>query len=598
MAALSYQPAFLLFLVSFPWIVAEDTSVPALGGDVISRLDLPRAEPQTGSRGGKRNQLGQSGQGGQATHGKCEPITIPLCANIEYNQTIMPNLLGHSKQEQAGMEVHQFFPLVKVQCSKHLQIFLCSVYAPVCTILEDPLPPCRSLCLAAQDGCEELMNKFGFQWPQNLACNNFPNPSPDQLCVGEGREGVTKIRDRLPSATRPPYRAPPPNLPGAGMQFVCPAQLEVDRALEYKIYIGDQVVEDCGAPCSKMFFTPEQTLFSRYWVGCWASLCLASCAFTMLSFLVDVSRFPYPERPIIYLTLCYAFVALGFVVGFALGDGVACNDAPQQMTNNLLMERTIRQGSMQDWRCTLLFMVLYFFFMSASIWWVVLTICWFLSASLKWGQEAIDVQSQWFHFVAWGQPAISTIVVLIMKKAEGDILTGVCFVGLWDMWSLRLFVLAPLLSYLVIGTIFLILGLFSLIKIRTVMKQDGSKTDKLEKLILRIGVFSVLYIVPVTVIIACLFYEQHYFSSWMLQWQDRLCRDPQFSSQWQIPCPGAAALDKDIPAPDFTVYMIKYLMVLIIGIFSGFWVWTEKTMQTWASFFRKLFRLNRNEAQV
>ena len=78
------------------------------------------------------------------THGKCEPITIPLCANIEYNMTIVPNLLGHTKQEQAGMEVHQFFPLVKVQCSAHLQMFLCAVYAPVCTILEYPLPPCRS----------------------------------------------------------------------------------------------------------------------------------------------------------------------------------------------------------------------------------------------------------------------------------------------------------------------------------------------------------------------------------------------------------------------------------------------------------------------
>ena len=55
----------------------------------------------------------------------------------------MPNLLGHAKQEEAGMEVHQFFPLVKVQCSKHLQFFLCSVYAPVCTILEEAIPPCR-----------------------------------------------------------------------------------------------------------------------------------------------------------------------------------------------------------------------------------------------------------------------------------------------------------------------------------------------------------------------------------------------------------------------------------------------------------------------
>ena len=557
---------------------------------VVEAADLPRAQAHTGNR---------QGQGGQVTHGKCEPISIPLCANIEYNETIMPNLLGHSKQEQAGMEVHQFFPLVKVQCSAHLQIFLCAVYAPVCTILEDPLPPCRSLCLAAQDGCEELMNKFGFQWPPNLNCNNFPDPSPDQLCVGEDRgEGVTRIKDRLPPVTKRPYQPWSPPSGGSnpaqtgGMDFICPAQLSVLPELEYRLTIGSDEVTDCGAPCDKMFFTPDQTLFSRYWAGCWAVLCLLATSFTLLSFLIDVSRFQYPERPIIYLTLCYACVALGFVVGFALGDSVSCNSAPAQVTNGLQLERTIRQGSMQDWRCTLLFMVIYFFFMSASVWWVVLTVCWFLSASLKWGQEAIDVQSQWFHFIAWGQPAISTIVILIMKKVEGDILTGVCFVGLWHMGSLRLYVLAPLLAYLVIGTVFLILGLFSLIKIRTVMKQDGSKTDKLEKLILRIGVFSILFIVPQTVIIACLFYEQHYFSSWMLQWQVALAGPNcsgggrlqwQYSREWQTPCPESPP---DVPPPDFTVYMIKYLMILLLGIFSGVWLWTEKTIHTWAKFFR------------
>ena len=44
-------------------------------------------------------------------------------------------------------------------------------------------------------------------------------------------------------------------------------------------------------------------------------------------------------------------------------------------------------------------------------------------------------------------------------------------------------------------------GLFSLVKIRTVMKQDGGKTDKLEKLIARIGIFSILYTIPKCVII-------------------------------------------------------------------------------------------------
>jgi len=38
-------------------------------------------------------------------HGQCEPINIPLCKDIQYNETIMPNLLTHTKQEDAGMEV-------------------------------------------------------------------------------------------------------------------------------------------------------------------------------------------------------------------------------------------------------------------------------------------------------------------------------------------------------------------------------------------------------------------------------------------------------------------------------------------------------------
>jgi len=161
----------------------------------IAVIDLPQAEPLTGSRGG--------GGGG-----KCEPITIPLCGNITYNMTILPNLLGHTKQEQAGMEVHQFFPLVKVQCSPHLQIFLCSVYAPVCTIIGNPLPPCRSLCLAAQAGCEELMNRFGYEWPSNLACSNFPN-FPDELCVGDTQNldgaGKEESEDKNENQDRPMF---------------------------------------------------------------------------------------------------------------------------------------------------------------------------------------------------------------------------------------------------------------------------------------------------------------------------------------------------------------------------------------------------------
>ncbi|RWS08957.1 Frizzled-7-A-like protein, partial [Dinothrombium tinctorium] len=134
-------------------------------------------------------------------HNVCEPITIPLCKFIKYNQTIMPNLLNHQKQEDAGMEVHQFFPLVKVQCSPDLQFFLCSMYAPVCTILERAIPPCRSLCQSARDGCEALVNKFGFQWPKALECSKFPK-GDDELCVGSKNFNHTEFEQIIDAAKK------------------------------------------------------------------------------------------------------------------------------------------------------------------------------------------------------------------------------------------------------------------------------------------------------------------------------------------------------------------------------------------------------------
>ncbi|CAH2066571.1 unnamed protein product, partial [Iphiclides podalirius] len=71
-----------------------------------------------------------------------------------------------------------------------------------------------------------------------------------------------------------------------------------------------------------------------------------------------------------------------------------------------------------------------------------------MAAGLKWGHEAIEANSQYFHLAAWAVPAIKTISILAMGKVDGDILSGVCYVGLWDAEALQGFVLAPLCAYL------------------------------------------------------------------------------------------------------------------------------------------------------
>lgn len=93
------------------------------------------------------------------------------------------------------------------------------------------------------------------------------------------------------------------------------------------------------------------------------------------------------------------------------------------------------------------------------------------------------------------------------------------------------------------------------------MKSGGTKTDKLEKFMLRIGVYSFLYTVPAIIVIACLFHEQAYFDLWMLRWQEDKCRDQQWI-KYVFACPSqslayAKGAAPNYPKPEFILFMIK-----------------------------------------
>lgn len=109
-----------------------------------------------------------------------------MCKNIGYNLTYTPNMFNHDKQEEAALEVHQFWPLVEIKCSPDLKVFLCLMYAPKCEshkVTTTEFPPCRSLCERARKGCAHLMRQYGFSWPERFRCENFPqNPGQNKTC--------------------------------------------------------------------------------------------------------------------------------------------------------------------------------------------------------------------------------------------------------------------------------------------------------------------------------------------------------------------------------------------------------------------------------
>lgn len=387
-----------------------------------------------------------------SSHNKCQPITVQFCQNIEYNVTIMPNLLNHQNQKDVALDVQTYYPVLKVKCNPDIHFFLCSVYTPICIpFIDEPLPPCKSLCLSVRKSCEGILNKFSHKWPEDLNCDKFPEESENVLCVSKNNNSNSNNRIEVDHVNVNSYNENEGYINQTGMNslnskyksstkffkqsndvayitgnrskkfnFTCPDHFYSPKGYYDSIRVGNVIVQNCSLPCNDMFFTPEEIQFSRIWIGGWSIVCALSCLFTVLTFLQNTSRFRYPERPIIFLSICYLIVSLIYVLGFIFGDKIACrepsiipNDKPQ-----LPPVATIVQGT-KDKYCTIVFIGLYFFNMASSLWWVILALTWFLAAGLKWGHEAIEANSQYFHLAAWAIPAIKTITILAKGKVEG-----------------------------------------------------------------------------------------------------------------------------------------------------------------------------------
>lgn len=470
----------------------------------------------------------------------CDPIRISMCQGLGYNVTKMPNLVGNVLQSDAELQLTTFTPLIQYGCSSQLKFFLCSVYVPMCTDkVPIPIGPCGSMCLSVKRKCLPVLNEFGFIWPEEFNCSRFPPQNDHNHMCMEG-----------PGDEDPPYQSVRYHHQECQALGSAPDQ-----------YTWLKQTETCTLQCGydSGLYRRGAKVFTDAWMAVWAVLCFLSTTLTVLTFLLDSQRFSYPERPIIFLSMCCNLYSVAYLVRLTLGrERVSC-DLDATAVPILVQEGLKSTG------CAIVFLLLYFFGMASSLWWVILTLTWFLAAGLKWGHEAIEMHSSYFHIAAWAIPAVKTIVILIMRLVDADDLTGLCYVGNLQQEALTGFVVAPLATYLLIGTLFICAGLVALFKIRSNLQKDGAKTDKLERLMVKIGVFSVLYTVPASTVIGCYLYQ-------LSHWGDFKAspRDSYVASE-----------------------MLRIFMSLLVGITSGMWIWSAKTLHTWQRCTARLLRDSR-----
>ncbi|MFH4977638.1 hypothetical protein AB6A40_004347 [Gnathostoma spinigerum] len=372
----------------------------------------------------------------------CEPISLALCKGIGYNMTSYPNSYGHENQAEAGLEVHQFYPLVEVGCYAHLKFFLCALYTPICQANYDKMVmPCMEVCLEAKKRCSPLMQQYGFKWPATLSCDQLPRMS-DQQATGNICAAPPDTPD--PSLSEKSLNVYASN---AANRHESTAVIGIDtvdehckcRCVRPFHVVSEDIssvgnVSGCSYPCYSPALDMNDQKFLSTWLAVWSGTCFILSSFTFLTFLIQPERFQYPERPIFMLAFCQMMVAVGFMIRvFAGHANVACDSW------------TIRSSAQQLNLCQLVFVLVYFFGMAGSVWWVLLSLTWVLAAASKWSSEAIAGYANYFHLTAWLLPAIQTITVIVVGAVDGDPMTGICYVGNTNVTNLQIFVLRSFL---------------------------------------------------------------------------------------------------------------------------------------------------------
>lgn len=477
---------------------------------------------------------------------RCEPITSWMCENIGYNFTTFPNALNHQTQEDAHLDMVSFSILLETRCSTHVHFLLCTQYIPMCIErYRRPLKACRSVCERSRDECQPIWRQFDSDWPDELACDQFPDET-DELCLKP---------DNFQSFC----------------DCSCKSPLVIANEAKDIAKIGQ--IENCTLPCHGVFFTKEERIIADRWIKFWSGLCFICTLIALITFTSQAQPSVYPEKSLKFLTFCSFMLATAFVCSKFLG--------PNQITCN---GDAIKYSSIDLSPCTIIFCITYFFGMASSIWWIILSFTWFAAVALHWTNESIEKYSRFYHGVAWLLPTIQTVAVLWFRAIDGDSVAGICYVGNLNMNNLKVFVVIPSIFYSVIGSLFLLAGFMSLFNVRSMthkLQRESllahavrtSKPTTTTTRSIRIGVFGAVYIIPASIVIACQLYEISFHDEWM--------------TKFTCPCN-----DTELK-PLFSVFLLKYTMILAVGTISIIWIYFGKHI-SWTHFTSPFTQHNQN----
>ncbi|KAH8276634.1 hypothetical protein KR044_000621, partial [Drosophila immigrans] len=478
---------------------------------------------------------------------QCESIRIEMCRGIGYNETSMPNLVGHELQTDVEYTLQTFVPLIEYNCSSQLKLFLCAAYVPMCTPKAPihTIGPCRSLCESVRIRCHPVLQGFGFPWPPALDCQRFPRENNHETMCMEG-PGETLNHVPLHDDQELPY----------GLNHL-PPKLAADCSALGKshLYVRLQRSGRCAPLCeADILFTASEKHLSEIWLSTWAYAALGlACVATLCLLLLggdqrrsvaattatgarrDCNAGAKWSRLLAPLLWCHNMVTIGWTVRFIVGrTATACGSDPQAPNESLLAVDGLSNPA-----CASVFLLRYYFGMAACAWWAILCLGWHrdirrnspdtkghIALPAKRGGGVANTAQQdlarnnFVCFVAWGLPAFQTAAVIAMRLVDADELLGACFVGNQSDKALQVLVATPVFCYWIFGSMNLISGYLVHCRNKEIVRNSNALTLQQQLQLSAhnssgIGIFLFIYGAVCALLLLAVIYEFANIDVWL-----------------------------------------------------------------------------------
>ncbi|XP_075980420.1 frizzled-10-like [Anticarsia gemmatalis] len=458
--------------------------------------------------------------------GKCEKIKLPLCQDLGYNWTAMPNLMGHKDQKEAEEAMVSFAGILSSGCSVHARFLLCSAFAPLCSEeVSGSVSACRALCETVVDDCKEQLKQM---LPTVvLDCSAFPVRADRRLCM------------RPPNASElEPEPPPPSHWPFHDHEIrdhgCPPAHTRAPTG-------------ECWPACGQHArYSQGDKRKAEIWMNTLAWFSLLSTSFALLTFCAEPSRYRYPERPVVWMAACHAIVALAHVTRGWLGAKmVSCAGT------------TLAVDGLASPTCVAFFSLTYYFTLAADAWFANACVAWYLTAASEWSTEALERAAAYLHAVSWGWAGAWTAAALALRRVTADELTGTC--GISDAAAAAL-VGVPRGALLVTSVALAIGACPGIMRVRRALDSRGAK--RVGRLAARAAAAGLLYFV-----LAALGTGARVIEGRLRETQSGLAL--------------LVSLDAGKVEEGAGASGVSVMLCLSCGVAAGAWAWSRKSAAVW-----------------